>query len=69
MIDEDAHPYTVGGEGGRFKVRDESNRVIMDSEDENSATHYAVLMNEAYRRGYKAGYRAARDASRKKNNE
>lgn len=28
--------------------------------DESSATHYAVLLNEAYQRGSKAGYRKAK---------
>ena len=49
--------YTVHERDGRYEVRNASGRVIMVCNDEGSASHYVVLLNEAYRTGYKAGYR------------
>ena len=49
--------YSVHEREGRFEVRAASGRVIMVCNDEGSASHYAVLLNEAYRAGYKLGYR------------
>lgn len=60
MHDAEAEPYRVNPVAGRFEVQDESGRVIVVCHDESSATDYAVLLTEAYRRGYKAGYRQAR---------
>jgi hypothetical protein len=60
MADVDDGPYEVRPAHDRFEVRDASNRVVMVSRDEASASQYAVLLNEAFRRGYKAGYQAAR---------
>jgi hypothetical protein len=59
MADE-TESYRVAAKEGRWQVLDESGRVIVVCRDENSATDYAVLLNDAYRRGYKAGFRGAR---------
>ena len=53
--------YTVHERDGRHEVCNASGRVIMVCADENSASHYAVLLNEAYRAGYKSGYRDGRN--------
>ena len=58
MSESEEQPYGVDQQDGRFRVLDETGRVIMVCGDESSATHYAVLLSEAYRRGYKTGYRA-----------
>ena len=60
MSESEEQPYRVDRQDGRIRVLDESGRVTMVCGDESSATHYAVLLNEAYRRGYKAGYRAGK---------
>ena len=60
MTDVDDEPYKVKTLNDRFEVLDASQRVVMVSRDEGSAKQYAVLFNEAFRRGYKAGYRDAR---------
>jgi hypothetical protein len=65
-MEDEARPYTVAGEAGRFTVRDETGRVIMVCGDESSATNYAVLVNEAYQRGVRVGYRRARESLRHK---
>jgi hypothetical protein len=49
--------YRSNPRNGVWEVQDESGRVVMACRDERSAIDYAVLLNEAYRRGYKAGYR------------
>lgn len=59
---ESADPYQVSAREGRFQVVDASGRVVVVCRDQVSAVDYAVLLNEAYRRGYKAGYRQARAA-------
>jgi hypothetical protein len=60
MFDDTANPYRAApGERG-FAVLDESGRVVVVCADERSAVDYAVLLTEAYRRGYKAGYRHGR---------
>ena len=61
MADASEGPYQVRPEDKQFQVLDASERVVMVSLDEASATQYSVLLNEAYSRGYKAGYRAARN--------
>ncbi len=54
------NPYQARSANGRGQVLDESGRVVLTCGDEASAANYAVLLNEAYRRGYKAGYREAK---------
>lgn len=60
MADVEDQPYAVRTAPDRFEVLDASERVVMVSRDAASATQYAVLLNEAFRRGYKTGYQAAR---------
>lgn len=60
MSDPENEPYRADHEDGRFRVLDGTGRVVLVCGDGNSATQYAVLLNEAYRRGYKAGYRTAK---------
>ena len=55
-------PFRPQSEQGRFRVVDESGRIILECGDRASAEQYAALLNEAYRRGFKAGYRAAKRA-------
>ena len=66
MADPAEGPYQVRPEDNQFQVLDASNRVVMVSHDEASATQYSVLLNEAYSRGYKAGYHAARNVPGRK---
>jgi hypothetical protein len=62
VIDPDERqPYTVEAEGGRFRVLDWEGRVILVCDDAPNAEHYAVLMNQAFRRGFDAGYGKARN--------
>lgn len=63
MATDDQSAYGVCSESGRFKVMDQSGHVVMVCHDEGSATHYAVLLNEAFRRGYKRGYREGRGSA------
>jgi hypothetical protein len=61
MIDPDeSQPYTVEPEDARFRVVDREGNAILVCGDSISAEQYAVLMNQAYRRGFNAGYRKAR---------
>lgn len=60
VYDDGSEPYRVKPAEGRFEVQDESRQVTAVCRDEHSAKDYAVLLNEAYRRGSKAGYRDAR---------
>jgi hypothetical protein len=61
-LNAETHHYHVSSNDGRFEVVDPAGRNILVCRDEPSATHYTVLLNEAYQRGYKAGYRDARRA-------
>ena len=57
---EDSNPYQVQPDQGRYcVVNDEGSTVIMCADVAN-ADQYAVLLNQAYQRGYKAGVRKAR---------
>ena len=61
MIDPDEQePYRVEPDGARFKVVDWENGTVMICGDTHSAEQYAVLMSEAFRRGFKSGFRKAR---------
>ena len=60
MPEETEKQFDVRQQSRRFEVIDSSAKVIMACQDEGSATHYAVLLNEAYQQGYKAGYRDGR---------
>ena len=61
MIDPDEQePYRAEPDGARFNVMDWEDGTVMLCGDKPSAEQYAVLMNQAFRRGYKAGFRKAR---------
>ena len=61
MIDPDEQePYRVEPDDVHFKVLDWEGNVALLCGDRGSAEQYAVLMNQAFRRGYKAGFRKAR---------
>lgn len=60
MTADETVPYRANPRNRVWEVLDESGRVIVVCRDERGATDYAVLLNEAYRRGYKAGYRDAK---------
>jgi hypothetical protein len=51
------HRHRVNERDGKFEVLNDSGSVILVCGDEASATNYAVLLSEAYQRGYKVGYR------------
>ena len=57
MADSAPHLHVVNERDGKFEVLNDSGNVILVCQDEASATNYAVLLSEAYQRGYKAGYR------------
>ncbi len=61
-MNEMERPYRVELTGGVAKVVDESGRVVLNCGDVANAEQYAVLLNQAFERGYKAGYRAAKRA-------
>jgi hypothetical protein len=52
--------YKVVARGDRFEVLNDTARVIVTCRDERSAGEYAVLLNQAYGRGFKDGHRKAR---------
>ncbi len=61
MIDlDEKEPYRFEPDGPRFKIMDWEDNVVLACGDRPSAEQYAVLMNQAFRRGYKVGYRKAR---------
>jgi hypothetical protein len=61
MTDPDENePYRVEAAQGVFQIVDAAGEVILACGEEANAGQYAVLLNQAYRRGYKAGYRKAR---------
>ena len=63
MIDlDEKEPYRIEPDGPRFKITDWEENVALLCSDRPSAEQYAVLMNQAFRRGYKVGYRKARTA-------
>jgi len=59
--DEDA--YTIKQQDQSFVIQDDSGRTIVTARDRGSAETYAVLLNEAYRKGYKDGYRQGKAAT------
>ena len=61
MFDPDETvPYTVHVEANQFTVMDWEGNVAMVCGDAQSAEQYAVMMSQAFRRGYKVGFRTAR---------
>lgn len=63
MPDSEEKIYRVKAENGSFRVLDEADRVIMVCGDQGSANEYAVVLNNAYRKGFKAGYREGKRVS------
>jgi hypothetical protein len=57
MADPTPHLHLVSERDGKFEVLNDSGNVVLVCQDEASATNYAVLLSEAYQRGYKMGYR------------
>ncbi len=57
MGDTAPHLHRVAERDGKFDVLNSSGAVVLVCQDEASATNYAVLLSEAFQRGYKAGYR------------
>ena len=57
MEDTARHLHRVIERDGKFEVLNDSGSIILVCGDEASATNYAVLLSEAYQRGYKVGYR------------
>ena len=57
MDEPERHVYRVHERGGKFEVLDDSGNAVLVCQDEASATNYAVLLGEAYQRGYRMGYR------------
>ena len=60
MRDIESDPYRVNPRNAGFEVVDAEGQVMLVCQDQHSAENYAVLLNQAYQRGYKAGYRQAR---------
>ena len=52
--------YHVNERDGNFDVISDSGNTVLTCGDEATATNYAVLLTEAYQRGYKVGYRDAK---------
>ncbi len=57
MADPTPHLHRVNERDGKFEVLNDSGNVVLVCQDEASATNYAILLSEAYQRGYKMGYR------------
>ncbi|HEY1789653.1 MAG TPA: hypothetical protein VGJ73_16010 [Verrucomicrobiae bacterium] len=60
MTDENESPYCAQSEEGRFRVVNESGKVVLDCGSLASAEQYATLLNQAFQRGFKAGFRAGK---------
>jgi hypothetical protein len=54
--------YRVEQEGDSYSVQDAKGRTILSCRDQGSASHYAVLLNEAFAQGVRAAARARRGA-------
>ena len=59
-IEETYLAYVVQKQDEQFEVCATSGRAILVCDDEGSASHYASLLNDAYRSGYMMGYRYGR---------
>ena len=57
MEEPASYLHRVNERDGKFEVLNNSGTAVLVCEDEASATNYAVLLTEAYQRGYKVGYR------------
>jgi hypothetical protein len=54
--------YRVNEREGEFEVLNDSGNVIVVCRDESSATNYAVLLRDAFERGYRTGFRDGKGA-------
>jgi hypothetical protein len=61
--DPEDGPYRAEGANEDWRIVDSAGKVALVCGSEANASQYAVLLNQAYRRGYKAGYRKARGGS------
>ncbi len=59
MSGDDSPHYAVRQDDGKYRVVDWTDRTILTCGNSASAEQYAVLLNQAFDRGYKEGYRAA----------
>ncbi|MCJ7815297.1 MAG: hypothetical protein MUP31_04510 [Xanthomonadales bacterium] len=55
--DEVKSAYTVVQVEGSFEVRTPEGRRVMACNDSSSASHYALMLNEAFRAGYRQALR------------
>ncbi len=53
-------PFGTNHDDNGHRVVDEKGETVLACSDEQSATRYAVLLNQTYRAGYKSGYRDAK---------
>jgi hypothetical protein len=59
-MNEIERSYRAQAIEGRAQVVDEAGKVVLDCGNLASAEQYAVLLNQAFQRGFKAGFRAAK---------
>ena len=64
--DPDELAYKVQRDGERFCVVDLKERIVIACNDAANAEQYAVLMNQAFQRGFKAGVRKQREQAQNK---
>ncbi len=57
---EDSNPYKVQPDAGRYRVVNDEGSTVIICADAANADQYAVLLNQAFHRGYKAGLRKGR---------
>jgi hypothetical protein len=61
MAEPGEREYRVEEEGGgKFRVLNASGITVIVCRDRTDAEHHAVLLEEAFRRGYQRGYREAK---------
>ena len=53
-------PFRVEPKDGRYQLVDADGAVLLVCGDVANAEQYAVLLNQAWSRGFKAGFRKAR---------
>jgi len=56
MEESAPHLHRVNERDGKFEVLNDSGSIVLVCGDKASAINYAVLLSEAFQRGYKAGY-------------
>lgn len=58
---EDQKAFTVVEDRGSYDVCTPEGRRVITCRDSASASHYALMLNEAYRTGYRQALRDQRD--------